>query len=81
MTSFLASSCKGVNVSIEFSLLMLLEGALIKKPKILGCFNVSFIFQLTRFQTFSFFPHFFRFLQKQDRAYEYFIIYYHCSKT
>lgn len=27
----------------------------IKKPKILGCFNVSFIFQLTRFQTFSFF--------------------------
>lgn len=28
MTSFLASSCKGVNVSIEFSLLMLLEGAL-----------------------------------------------------
>lgn len=31
----------------------------IKKPKILGCFNVSFIFQLTRFQTFSFFPHFF----------------------
>lgn len=31
----------------------------IKKPKILGCFNVSFIFQLMRFQTFSFFPHFF----------------------